>query len=91
MSPVARRFSAIVHEPTGQTLGEPFAIRMRRADLRRLAQADSETVYRLRALLSPTIKTAYDRARDTDPGDGVFIGPFTELEMDFRVDSLREK
>jgi hypothetical protein len=80
-----------VHEPTGQSLGESFAVRMRRADLRRLAQADPETVYRLRALLSPTIRTAYDRPRDTDPGDGVFLGPFAELEMDFRIDSLREQ
>lgn len=80
-----------VHEPTGQTLGEPFAVRMRRADLRRLAQADQDTVYRIRALLSPTIRTNYDRARDTDPGEGLFLGPFAEMEMDFRVDSLREK
>ena len=78
-----------VHEPTGQTLGDGFPVRMGRADLRRLNDADAATVYRLRGLVNGRVNPSYERGAETDEGEGFFVGAYAELTMDIKVDSLR--
>lgn len=76
---------------SGNPAGEPFIVRVRSADMRRLKQAPADTVWTLKGVLAPKISIAADRLSADDPGEGSYVGPFAQVELEIRVDDLQAK